>query len=194
MSTEPKKSASEIKREYSERIDKLARDTEQWARRMGCYRDFDSKEIMGYFIIESGKKKNLKPIWCENFEEEKDVFPDVVNRMLELGIPIVAESFNGHYIGFPGEQGRKVGTGLNNMFTRATTARKHIEAIVYSDMWYVCEEYIHDRLRDDLKSADVARLFEGIDQLLMNAGIPVQHSFAELFIKAYADKHNDAAD
>lgn len=182
------KKATEVREEYKMLVDNLARETYEWAKRMGCYRDAESKEILGFFVIERRALKSPKPIWTESFDEDKDTWKDVVDRMIELGFPICADSFNGHYIGLPGEQGKKIGTAFNNVFTRTETIRKHVEASVFAGQWSAVEPYLQGNLKGELKEADVLSLLNGLEQLLLAADIPVQQSFAVLLLKSGDDE------
>lgn len=177
-----KKTATQAKQEYTARVDELARETFGWAKMQGCYRDHSDNEVQGYFVITRSSKKNSKPVWTEAFGEDREVWPDVLLRMLQLGFPICAESFNGHYIGHDGEQGVKIATTINNVYTRAETARKMAQYFIEARVWSESLPFIQKRLAEPLKETDPLKLLQALDQLFLGAGMPVQISIAQYLL------------
>lgn len=183
-----KKSATEIKEELDNRVNELALETYKWAKENGCIKPSADEPVQRYFIIQKGKKRSNKLIWVERFPNEKpSMWPDVLMRMLQLGFPIAVDSMQGQYIGIDGEQGVRIGTQLNNIFTRAESARQMAQLIIESRMWNLAAPFITKRVQEELKESDPLKLLQALDQLFLGAGIPVQMSIAQYLLAAGAE-------
>lgn len=186
--TKDKRSASQIKEELDNRINEIALETYKWAKENGCVRPSEDEPVQQYFIIQKGRKRTSKPIWTDRFPDEKPgMWPDVLMRMLQLGFPIAVDSMQGQYIGIDGEQGVRIGTQLNNIFTRAESARQMAQYIIESRMWNVAAPFIQKRVQEELKESDPLKLLQALDQLFLGAGIPVQMSIAQYLLAAGAE-------
>lgn len=178
-----KRTLTEIDQEQKAKVEELARRTLAWAKNNGCFRDGENGEIHGYFVINKQRSlKVAKPVWTHAFDESREMWPRVLLRMLQLGFPICVDSFQGHYIGVDGEQGVRVGTAINHLYSRADTIRKMVEVFAEARVWSLSIPYMQGRLMDGLKDSDPLKMLEALDNLYLAAGIPHQISIAQYLL------------
>lgn len=178
-----KKSASKTQDELNAIIDDLARRTLVWAKNNGCFRDKEDGQINGYFVINKQRSlKTTKPVWTQAFDETREIWPRVLLRMLQLGFPICVDSFQGHYIGVDGEQGVRVGTAFNHLYSRANTIREMVEVFIDAHVWNMAVPHMQKRLADGLKDADPIKMLDALDQLYLAAGMPRQMSISQYLL------------
>lgn len=185
--TTEKKTVTDAHEELKARIDDTARRTFIWIKNNGCTRPAESEPITGYFIIERSTlfKHTGKPVWTEAFNEKKQVWQDVMHRMLQLGFPICSDS-NGHYLGIKGEQGSKIGSKSNDLVSRHESTVRLVEAIMDSGEWKSSEPFANGRFR--IKDANISKLLEGFQKAFLDAGIPVQMTLTQYLL---SNTHDD---
>lgn len=148
-----------------------------------CYRDKESGKVLNFFTI--GKNATDKPIWSEAFPKCPYPWSSVMEMMQERGVPITSDTFQGHFIGLPGETGRKIGRAINNGTTRYETAKRQIEYQILCGDYVEAEKYIRVTLRKDIREIDYEKLLMGMEQAFLNAGAEsVQLSIAIPLLKA----------
>lgn len=180
-----KKSATETRNELIEKINRLAIDTYGWAIEQKCCRDKTATDnpIQGFFTVSrSISKKSAKPHWPDAFDEDSSIWPAVYLRMLQLGFPICLDQFQGHYIGEDGEQGNKVATEFNHLYTRIGTAKDMLLAVLESRQWGLVEPHFQKRLKGDLQEVNIQQLCNVLDQVYVGLNIPVQMSMIEYLL------------
>ena len=178
-----KKSATELRQEYDQKIRQLAIQTYRWAIKQGCVREAADEEVQGYFTVAKPSKNTGKPYWCAAFPNENaSVWPDVYMEMLRVGFPICADPFNGHYIGVDGEQATKLLTTINNVKTRAESGRKMTELLIEARVWGESSEYLKNHLPKELQAIDPMIILNTFEQLLLGMGIPQQKTLAQYLL------------
>lgn len=182
--------AKKDKQTISSEIMDLARETVKWAMKNGCVRDPKTGEIGNYFIIEVGKNPSGKPIWTEEFEEDRETFGYVKLAILALGFAICYDQRQGHYIGAKGETGKNLGSRINGAATSFNTIKEQFETIILAGMYAWTLPFLLESLKSDLKD-NAPNLLGAIDRVLELLGQPVQMSLVQALLEAQKPDDED---
>jgi len=83
-------------------------------------------------------------------------------EMIRLGIPVLYDSYGGHYIGEPGQQAKNAVQLMKRAQTMMQTATLYITYMRQSDQWDDCRPVLEDGLQErDLTIDDISSIMDG---------------------------------
>lgn len=152
--------------EADKQLLELAIWTRNWMRQMKAYID-EETAAHGYVTVDEWREVSGR----SNFE-----WSQVKREMIRLGIPLLYDSYGGHYIGEPGQQAKNAVQLVKRAQTMMETALLYLQYMRQSDQWDQCKDVFENGLSDRDLSIDklsdaltgFTRIDGGFDQLLLN--------------------------
>lgn len=159
--------ATDSEHSQDKQIMELAIWTRNWMRQMKAYVD-EETGAHGYVTIDE---------WREISGKSAFEWTQTKREMIRLGIPILYDSYGGHYIGEPGQQAKNAVQLLKRAQTMIQTAHLYMTYMRSSGTWADCLPVLEDGLQErDLRLDGLGDLLNGFagleggfDQLLIES-------------------------
>lgn len=138
--------------EADKQLLELAIWTRNWMRQMKAYID-EETGAHGYVTVEE---------WREISGKAAFEWSQVKREMIRIGIPVLYDSYGGHYIGEPGQQARNATQLIKRAQTMMETALLYMTYMKQSSQWDECKQVLEDGLSErDLSFEKLGNALDG---------------------------------